>query len=87
MCIHWNIRVFCVQAEKVIGQKWVFNQYERTVRLLSSRVEESLSDQITCVQDFEILMDTLGNLKMNDKILFNLSGANTKPVAIINSKR
>lgn len=31
-------------------------QYERTVRLMPSRVEESLSDKITCVRDLEMLM-------------------------------
>ena len=38
------------------GKKWFccrgLDQYERTMRLLSSRVEESLSDQITCARDW-----------------------------------
>ena len=40
---------------------------------MPSRVEESLSDQITYVRDLEILMDSLGDLsKVKDKVLFKI---------------
>lgn len=42
------------------------DQYERTLRLLSARVEESRPGQITFIRDLEsleTLMDTMGDLR------------------------
>ena len=39
------------------------DKYERTLRLLSTRVEESRSDLAAFVRDLEILLDIMGNLR------------------------
>jgi len=39
------------------------DEYERTLRLLLARVEESRSDLATFARDLEILLDTLANLR------------------------
>ena len=39
------------------------DEYERTLRLLLARMEESRSDLTTFVRDLEILLDALGNLR------------------------
>lgn len=59
-------------------------EYQRTLRILLARVEESRPDQITFLRDLEILISTMGNLReaLNARSLhadFEIDGQNSSP--------